>query len=73
MNWRGRPLEDYETVVELIGSTTTNTGLKVKARLDRRSYRTGVSVDDSTIQRLSLTPAHFRGEWNYTLRAQPIA
>ena len=73
MNWRGRPLEDYETVVQLIGSTTTSTGLKVKARLDRRKYRTGVSVDDSVIDGLSLTPAHFHGEWNYTLRAQPIA
>ena len=73
MNWRGRPLEDYETVVQLIGSTTTRTGLKVKARLDRRSYRTGVSVDDSIIEGLSLTPANFHGEWNYTLRAQPIA
>jgi hypothetical protein len=73
MNWRGRPLEDYETVVQLIGSTTTSTGLKVKARLDRRRYKTGVSVDDSVIDSLNLTPSRFHGEWNYTLRAQPIA
>lgn len=39
MNWRGRPLEDYETVVQLIGATKTKTGLKVNARLDRRRYR----------------------------------
>lgn len=73
MNWRGRPLEDYETIVQLIGSTTTSTGLKVKARLDRRRYKTGVTVDDSAIDSLSLTPSHFHGEWNYTLHAQPIA
>jgi hypothetical protein len=73
MNWRGRPLEDYETVVQLIGSTTTSTGLKVKARLDRRRYNTGITVDDSIIDSLNLTPSRFHGEWNYTLRAQPIA
>ena len=49
MNWRGRPLEDYETVVNLIGTTTTAKGLKVKARLDRRRYRTGVSVSQAAI------------------------
>lgn len=73
MNWRGRPLEDHETVVQLIGSTTTSTGLKVKARLDRRRYRTGVQVNDAVIDGLNLIPSKFHGEWNYTLRAQPIA
>lgn len=73
MNWRGRPLEDYETIVQLIGATTTTTGLKVKARLDRRRYRTGVNVDDAVLDGLNLTLSEFHGEWNYTLRAQPIA
>lgn len=73
MNWRGRPLEDYETVVQLIGATRTTTGLKVKARLDRRKYKTGIEVEDATMNSLHLTPADFHGEWNYALCPQPIA
>lgn len=68
MNWRGRPLEDYETVVQLIGSTKTSTGLKVNARLDRRRYRTGVSVPDAVMKALNIKPANFHGEWNYTIK-----
>jgi Rhodopirellula transposase DDE domain len=73
MNWRGRPLEDYETIVELIGSTTTRTGLRVKARLDRRKYKTGVDVPDEVMNALHLRRAPFHGEWNYTLDPQAIA
>ena len=73
LNWRGRPLEDYETVVQLIGSTRTRAGLKVKARLDRRKYPTGNKVSDAEMSALNLTPAKFHGEWNYTLRPEPIA
>ena len=73
LNWRGRPLEDYETVVQLIGSTKTRSGLAVKARLDRRKYPTGKKVPDSVMSALNLTPAKFHGEWNYTLRPEPIA
>ena len=72
MNWRGRPLEDYETVVQLIGSTKTSTGLKVKARLDKRRYRTGTKVSNKAMKNLQLTPANFRGEWNYNLRPERI-
>ena len=67
MNWRGRPLEDYETVVNLIGTTTTAKGLKVKARLDRRRYRTGVSVSQATMHQLRLVRSDFHGDWNYVL------
>jgi Rhodopirellula transposase DDE domain len=73
LNWRGRPLEDYETVVQLIGSTRTRAGLKVKARLDRRKYPTGKKVSDAVMSALHLTPAAFHGEWNYTLHPKPIA
>ncbi|QAT83312.1 hypothetical protein EJ065_7501 [Corallococcus coralloides] len=67
MNWRGRPLEDYETVVNLIGTTTTAKGLKVKARLDRRRYRTGVSVSQAAMHQLRLVRSDFHGDWNYVL------
>lgn len=67
LNWRGRPLEDYETVVQLIGSTKTKTGLAVTARLDRRRYRTGIKVPDKVMKALNLSKARFHGEWNYKL------
>jgi hypothetical protein len=70
MNWRGRPLEDYETVVQLIGSTKTSAGLKVNARLDRRKYSTGKKVSKAVMSALNLTPSHFHGEWNYTLHPE---
>lgn len=72
MNWRGRPLEDYETVVQLIGSTKTSTGLSVKAKLDRRRYRIGKAVPNSEMKALNISPADFHGEWNYVVRPKPI-
>jgi hypothetical protein len=72
LNWRGRPLEDYETVVQLIGSTRTRAGLKVSARLDRRKYQTGKKVPEAVMSALNLTHAAFHGEWNYTLHPEPI-
>jgi hypothetical protein len=64
-NWRGRPLVDHETVVNLIANTTTASGLKVKARLDRRRYPTKVKVPDSEMGTLAIKPRRFHGEWNY--------
>jgi hypothetical protein len=66
-NWRGRPLISHEVVVNLIGNTTTRTGLVIKARLDRRRYPMGVKVSDQELARVNLKPARFHGEWNYTL------
>jgi len=66
-NWRGRPLISLEVIVNLIGRTTTRTGLAIKATLDRRRYPKGVKVSDEALARLNLTPARFHGEWNYTL------
>jgi hypothetical protein len=66
-NWRGRPLVDHEAVVSLIASTTTSSGLKVKARLDRRRYPTKVKVADSLMSTLMIRPRRFHGDWNYSL------
>lgn len=71
-NWRGRPLTDHETVVQLIGSVRTSTGLTVKARLDIRSYATGIKVTDSQMDDLALTQERFHGEWNYTLHPRVL-
>lgn len=67
-NWRGRPLVDHETVVQLIGSVRTSTGLTVTARLDRRPYPAGVKVPAAELESVCLTPADFHGEWNYTIK-----
>jgi hypothetical protein len=66
-NWRGRPLINHEVIVNLIGHTTTRTGLAIKAKLDRRRYPKGVKVSDEVLARVHLTPARFHGEWNYSL------
>lgn len=66
-NWRGEPLEDFATVVNLIAKTTTATGLKVACRLDTRKYQTGKTVSRTEWESISLEEDDFHGEWNYTI------
>jgi len=70
MNWRGRPLVSYEVIVNLIGATTTEKGLRVRAALDTESYPTKVKVKDEELASVDLHPHHFHGEWNYTIKHQ---
>lgn len=67
LNWRGRPLESLQTIIELIGSTSTSTGLKVYASLDDRTYQKGVQISDEDIAKVRITRDTFHGEWNYTI------
>ena len=71
MNWRGRPLVSHEAIVDLIGATTTRTGLRVRAERDTRSYPTKVVVSNGEMAALALTRHAFHGEWNYTIHPQP--
>ena len=66
-NWRGKPLVSHQAIVNLIASTTTRTGLVVKAALDTDHYDTAIKVSDEQLGRLKLTPNVFHGEWNHTL------
>lgn len=66
-NWRGEPLRDYETIVNLIARTTTAKGLKVTCRLDRRKYSVGRKVSLEEMKRVKLQPNKFHGEWNYII------
>ncbi len=66
-NWRGRPLESLEIVVNLIANTTTTKGLRVRAGLDTDEYPKGIKVDDATMASLHLTPEEFHGNWNYAI------
>ena len=69
-NWRGRPLIDYATIINLIAGTTTSTGLKVYARLDETDYPKGIKVSDAEIAKVNLDRHDFHGDWNYTIRPQ---
>ena len=66
-NWRGRPLTSQETVVSLIGSTTTATGLRIQAQVEENQYPTGIKVSDEQMQAVQMERAEFHGEWNYTI------
>ncbi len=68
VNWRGRPLRSYETVVNLISNTTNRGGLVVRARLDRRKYPIGKRVSAADMRALNIERHDFRGEWNYLVR-----
>uniref|UniRef100_UPI0037449053 ISAzo13-like element transposase-related protein n=1 Tax=Sedimentitalea todarodis TaxID=1631240 RepID=UPI0037449053 len=67
-HWRGRPLTDRRAVIELIGATTTRTGLKVECALDTRIYEKGVKVSNAEIANLDITGDAYHPEWNYTIR-----
>jgi hypothetical protein len=67
-NWTGRPLTSHETIISLIGATTTTTGLTVTARLDPGDYPTGVKISDRQMKELPITRNTWHGDWNYTLR-----
>ena len=66
-NWRGKPLRTFETIVDLIGNTRTDAGLRVKAKLDKRKYPTGEKVTKAEMDALSLHRNEFCGDWNYEL------
>lgn len=70
-NWRGRPLTDRMTVVELIGATTTKTGLNVACALDERIYEKGLKVSNADMATLDITGDSFHPEWNYTIKPRP--
>jgi hypothetical protein len=68
MNWRGTPLISLATIVSLIASTHSRSGLRVRSELDRRRYPAGVTITDQQMAALRLQPHRFHGDWNYTIR-----
>jgi len=67
-NWRGRPLVDLECIVKLIGSTTTEAGLEIRAELDKKAYPLGRVVTQEEMDSISIKTDEFHGEWNSTIR-----
>ena len=67
MNWRGRPLVSYRTIIEMITATTTTSGLTIRAEADQNVYEKGVKVTDEELAAIPLTRHDFHGDWNYTI------
>jgi transposase len=67
LNWRGKPLRSFKTIVQLIAATTTTTGLTVRAELDKNKYPKGVKTSDAQLAAINLTRHEFHGDWNYTI------
>jgi hypothetical protein len=71
-NWRGRPLVSRAVIVNLIGHTTTRTGLEIQAELDTGTYKKGIKVTDDELAAVRITRDNFHGEWNYTISPKRI-
>lgn len=67
-NWKAKPLINIQVVVDLIGSTTTTTGLRVKSKIDNATYQTGIKVADEELEKIRITRDVFHGEWNYVIK-----
>jgi hypothetical protein len=67
MNWRAKPLVSYRVIVDLIGATTTTTGLTVHCELDNAAYPKGIAISDHDMDALALKRDPFHGDWNYAL------
>jgi hypothetical protein len=71
LNWRGKPLESLQVIIDLIGSTTTSTGLTVHARLDPGAYEKGIKVTDAELADVNIVRDKFHPDWNYTIHRHP--
>ena len=67
MNWRGKPLVTYRTVVELIAATTTKSGLRIQADVDTGSYPIGIKVTDKELAAIPIRRHEWHPDWNYSL------
>ena len=70
LNWRGKPLRSFRTIVQLIAATSTTTGLTVRAELDENKYPKGVKISDAKLAAVQLQRHSFHGDWNYTISPQ---
>ncbi len=68
INWRGKPLLTYQTIINLITATKTKTGLTVQARLHKKNYKKGIKVSKEEMEKINIHKNKFHGEWNYTIK-----
>jgi len=69
-NWRGKPLIDYQVIINFIKNTKTEKGLEIFARLDKNMYQTGRTFSDEEMEKIKIQYHHFHPEWNYTIRSK---
>jgi transposase len=69
-NWRGKPLIDTATIVQLIANTTTKKGLTIRSKLDQRTYEKGIKISDEELAQVNILKNSFHGEWNYQIAPQ---
>ena len=72
INWRAKPLISLEVVIELLNHTTTKSGLKVTAMIDKNIYKTGIKVTDKQLEQINMQKDDFHPEWNYTIIPHPM-
>ena len=72
-NWRGKPLIDRATIVNLIGNTKTEKGLLVQAELDNNVYQKGIKISDEEFEKVNIISKKFHGEWNYVIKRNSSA
>jgi hypothetical protein len=72
INWRARPLNSLETIIELLSSTKTKEGLTVTAVIDQNMYPIGIKVSDAEMKQLNISRNEFHGDWNYTISPQVL-
>lgn len=68
MNWKGKPLTDYEVIINFIKNTKTDKGLEIFARLDKNKYKIGLKFSDKDMEKINIDHHFFRPEWNYTIK-----
>ena len=68
INWKGKPLTDYEVIINFIKNTTTEKGLEIYARLDNKQYKTGKKFSDEDMKKIKIEHHEFHPEWNYTIK-----
>ncbi len=71
--WAGCPLRSFDLMLDLLGQTTTATGLIVQAHLVTTEYPTGLKVSDADMAALNLQPHDICPQWNYTIRPRQSA
>jgi hypothetical protein len=70
-NWRGKPLYDLTTIVNLISHTTTSKGLFVRCAIDDNNYEKGIKVSDAELEAANVKKHTFHGDWNYSINKRP--
>jgi len=70
INWAGRPLDSFETILNYIRTTTTRTGLRVRAERITAEYRKGIKISDDQMAQLDWHKDKKLPNWNYEIRCQ---